>query len=144
VVCENTLLGIGRDATRNLYSTAGFTNSLQTAPGALFRANYAKRFGSTAPVPNRFGVSCYEGLYLLVALAQQAGCLNLHKMQAASDELTLATPRGDCRMRANHLGSEMHIVKASGSDLAVIDTVGYRAATTESITLHSPTVAGHA
>ena len=75
VVCENTLLGIGLEAVGNFYSTAGFTNSLQTVPGTRFRDNYRRMFGTTAPVPNRYGVSCYEGLHLLAALARQAGCL---------------------------------------------------------------------
>jgi urea transport system substrate-binding protein len=144
VMCENTLLGIGINAVGNLYSTAGFTNSLRTVMGTRFRDNYRRRFGPLAPVPNRYGVSCYEGLQLLAALARQARCLNVHKMQVVSDDLSLMTPRGECHMQSNHLGATMHIVEAKGPDLCVIDTVGYRSAASKSVTIHSQTVGGHA
>ncbi|MCG6205203.1 substrate-binding domain-containing protein [Rhodopseudomonas sp. HC1] len=144
VLCENTLLGIGCDAVDNMYSTAGFTNHLQTNSGGRFRDSYRRRFGPGAPVPNRFGVSCYEGLHLLKALAEQAGSLDLYKMQAFADGLAISTPRGDCRMQSNHLGAPIHLVEARGYDLCALEDVGYRTATSRSIQITSPVVMGNA
>jgi len=128
VLCENTLLGIGADGTRNLYSAAGFTNRGTAAAAAAFRASYARTFGRTAPVPNRFGVACHEGLHLLAGLAARAGSLNLYRLQMAAEGADLQSPRGHCVMAGNHLAAPVHIAAADGTDLCEIDSLGLRAA----------------
>lgn len=144
VLCENTLLGIGADATSNLYSAAGFTNCLETRQGVQFRDSYRRRFGTTAPVPNRYGVACYEGVQLLAALAARAGRLDVYKMQAFADGVCLTTPRGECRMSANHLGATAYVAEAAGTDLAPIDSLGYRSAAPAPAAIWSPVDAGNA
>ncbi|WP_354214136.1 MULTISPECIES: ABC transporter substrate-binding protein [unclassified Bradyrhizobium] len=131
VLCENALMGIGSQHAENLFSCAGFSNALSTPEGVAFRDRYRRSFGGTAPVPNRFGVSCYEGLHLLATLVQRAHSLNVYKLQAYSDGARVSTPRGECWMRANHLGAPVHITKASGSNLSVVQTIGCRDATSE-------------
>lgn len=130
VLCENALLAIGAQHAENLFSCVGFSNTLSTPEGLKFRDRYRSAFGATAPVPNRFGVSCYEGLHLLASLARRAESLNVFRLQAFAEGASLSTPRGDCRMHANHLGAPVHIARAKGLDLAIIDSVGYRDAAT--------------
>lgn len=124
VLCENTLLGIGAESTRNLYSATGFTDSMKTASAGAFRDDYRRFFGSSAPIPNRFGVSCYEGLHLLAALAERAQSMNLFKLQAASDGTALRGPRGDCMMTSNHLSTPVHIAKAAGMEFCPVANIG--------------------
>jgi len=123
-LCENTLLGIGAESTRNLYSATGFTDSMRTGNAGAFRDDYRRFFGQSAPIPNRFGVSCYEGLHLLAALAERAQSTNLFKLQAASDGTALRGPRGDCTMTSNHLSTPVHIAKAAGIDFCPVASIG--------------------
>jgi hypothetical protein len=50
---ENGLLGVGGDATGELYATMGYFASVATDAGLDFVARYAARFGPLAPVPRR-------------------------------------------------------------------------------------------
>lgn len=128
VLCENALLGIGAGAARNLYSATGYANASGDAAGRAFRSRYAGRFGGTAPVPNRFGIACHDGLHLLAGLAARAGSLDLFRLQLAADGTVVDGPRGRCTMAGNHLGTPMQIAEADGPDLRALATLGYRAA----------------
>ena len=137
-------MGIGSQHANNLFSCAGFSNALATLDGVAFRGRYQRTFGRSSPVPNRFGVSCYEGLHLLASLAQRANSLNVYKLQAYSDGIRLKTPRGECLMRSNHLGAPVHITKACGPNLAVVASVGYRNAAPGQVSPPWPAPAGSA
>ena len=125
VTCENSLLGIGADATGEMYTATGFANSMASPSTASFRDRYRACFGDAAPILNRFGLSCYEGVHLLASLARRAGSLNLFKLQIAADGLSLSGPRGECRLSGNHLGSEVHIARANGNEFELLDHMGY-------------------
>lgn len=124
VLCENALLGIGPQATRDLYSATGFSDCMDSRPAGAFRNDYRRSFGRNAPIPNRFGVSCYEGLHLLAALARRAKSLDTFKLQAVSDGTALHGPRGECQMMSNHLSTPMHIAMAAGMDFRPIAPLG--------------------
>ena len=144
VLCENTLMGIGPEHAEGLFSCVGFTNALNTPAGVAFRERYLASFGRFAPVPNRFGVSCYEGLHLLASLAARAQSLNVYKLQAYADGARMSTPRGECAIRSNHLGAPVHIVRASGPNLSVLESIGYRDAASKNVSVHWSATAGSA
>lgn len=142
VLCENTLMGIGPEHAESLFSCVGFTNALSTPEGSAFRDRYHASFGRFAPVPNRFGLSCYEGLHLLASLATRAKSLNVYKLQTCSDGVRLNTPRGECLMRSNHLGAPVHIIRASGPSLSVVESVGYRDGASKNVSPPWPATVG--
>ncbi|MEQ8346541.1 MAG: substrate-binding domain-containing protein [Sneathiellaceae bacterium] len=128
VLCENALLGIGAGAARNLYSATGYANASTDTAGTAFRSRYAGRFGRTAPVPNRFGIACHDGLHLLAGLAARAGSLDLFRLQLAAEGTVVEGPRGRCTLAGNHLGTPLQIALADGPDLRALAPLGYRAA----------------
>jgi ABC-type branched-subunit amino acid transport system substrate-binding protein len=138
VLCENMLLGTGADATRNLFSATGFAGCMETRAVDTLRRNYRRTFGEYAPVLNRFGVSCYEGLHLLAALARRAGSFNLFKMQAVSDGTVIHGPRGACTLSGNHLSTVTYIAEAAGVDFRAIDRIGAMAAAPPSRSIWYP------
>jgi urea transport system substrate-binding protein len=144
VLCENALMGIGSEHAENLFSCVGFTNALSTPEASAFRDRYYASFGRFAPVPNRFGVSCYKGLHLLASLAARAQSLNIYKLQIYANGTSLNTPLGECSMRSNHLGAPVHIVRASGPSLSVLENVGYRDAVAKTVSPHWLATAGSA
>lgn len=124
ILCENMLLGIGVESTRNLYSAAGFTECMKNGSASAFRSDYRRAFGANSPIPNRFGVSCYDGLHLLSALSERARSLNLFKLQAAAEGTSFRGPRGECTMIGNHCSADVYITEAVGMDIRPIDAVG--------------------
>jgi len=124
IACENTLLGIGVDATRNLYMASSYSRLTDNGEGEWLRNRYRMKFGETAPVVTHHTAALYDGVLLFAALARSARSLLLSDLQAASEGLVLNGARGTCVMRSNHLSANMSIVQADGFALRSLETVG--------------------
>jgi ABC-type branched-subunit amino acid transport system substrate-binding protein len=117
---ENMLLATGARNSRDLYASAGFFESLVTADSLDFGRRYVRRFGPTAPPLNSPGESCYEGLTLLNRLAEGAKSLDLSAICGAANSVAYESPRGDVRMRGNHLQQRIYLARADGLEFSVI------------------------
>ncbi|MGH8932268.1 MAG: substrate-binding domain-containing protein [Egibacteraceae bacterium] len=117
---ENMMLAAGANATRNLYSAAGFFESLAN-PGSLdFVGRYSKRFGPCAPVLNSLGESCYEGVRLLAALVRRAGSLEVPDLMRVADGVGYEGPRGRVYLRNRHLVQDVYIARADALEFDVL------------------------
>jgi urea transport system substrate-binding protein len=118
---ENGLLGAGGDATGELYSTMGYFASVATDAGLDFVGRYAARFGPLAPVPGGHGEGCYEGMWLLAALASRAGSLSTPELDAICDGTVVAGGgRGRSVMHGRHLRTPVYLARAEALDLDVV------------------------
>jgi urea transport system substrate-binding protein len=117
---ENGLLGVGGDATGELYATMGYFASIATDAGLGFVGRYTDRFGPVAPVPGGHGESCYEGMWLLAALASRAGCLATRALDSVSDGTVIDRGRGPAVMRGRHLQAPVYLARAEALDLDVV------------------------
>ena len=122
--CENMLLGIGPNATRNLYLTSSYTRPARSPDAVWFEQRYRAAFGTTAPVVTHHAASCYDGVLLLAELVKSAGSVQVAHLQHASDGLVLNGARGQCVMRSNHLSTNTSIVRAEGPDLKTVEALG--------------------
>jgi ABC-type branched-subunit amino acid transport system substrate-binding protein len=117
---ENGLLGVGGDATGELYSTMGYFASIATDAGLDFVGRYAARFGPLAPVPGGHGEGCYDGMWLLAALASRAGSLATPALDAICDGTVVDGGRGRAVMRGRHLQAPVYLARAEALDLDVV------------------------
>ena len=117
---ENMLLASGADATRNLFSTAGYFETLPTPESLEFGARYSRRFGPQAPVLNSMGESCYEGLLLLAELVRGAGSLDVARVCATAHGTSYASPRGEVRVQGQHLQQQIYLAQARGLELDIL------------------------
>lgn len=116
---ENMLLASGGASNRGLFASAGYFEALNTTASLEFAARYYAHFGAAAPALNSIGESCFEALTLLLVLARRAGSLDLHAMGAAAEGLVYTSPRGDVRMRGNHMSQDVYVAEAVGLDFEV-------------------------
>ncbi len=117
---ENGLLGVGGDATGELYATMGYFTSIATDAGLSFVGRYSALFGPLAPVPGGHGEGCYDGMWLLAALASRAGCLATPALDQISDGTTINGGRGRAVMRGRHLQAPVYLAQARALDLDVV------------------------
>jgi ABC-type branched-subunit amino acid transport system substrate-binding protein len=117
---ENGLLGVGGDGTGELYSTMGYFASMATDSALSFVGRYSARFGPLAPVPGGHGEGCYDGMWLLAALASRAGCLATPALDRVSDGTTINGGRGRAVMRGRHLQAPVYLARADALDLDVV------------------------
>lgn len=117
---ENMLLATGAANTRELYSAAGFFETLVTADCLEFGRRYVARFGPDAPTLSSPGESCYEGLMLLSRLAERARSFDLRSLCRAADSVAYDGPRGSVALRGNHLDQHVYLARARGLDFDVL------------------------
>jgi ABC-type branched-subunit amino acid transport system substrate-binding protein len=118
---ENMLLATGAANARELFSAAGYFETLATAGSLQFEQDYVDRFGVDAPALSSPAESCYEGLMLLSQLIDRAGSLDVRSVCRAADALSYESPRGRVRLRGNHLEQRVYIARASGLEFDVLD-----------------------
>ena len=117
---ENTLLASGADSTRGICAAAAYFESLHTRESLEFGGRYARRFGPDAPTLNSPAESCYEGILLLSALARAARTIDVASLCRVADSVVYAGPRGEVRLRAQHLDQRVYLAEADALDLGVV------------------------
>ena len=119
---ENTLLGIGADASNNLFSCMSYFANAPGEANKKFKAAYFAKFGDKAPQLGLIGVDCYGGIYCAHALATKAGGTDAKKCMAASEGLTFPTAAGPVTMRGRHVDKTMYLASCKGTEFDIIKT----------------------
>jgi hypothetical protein len=91
-----------------------------TDAGLDFVGRYTARFGPFAPVPGGHGEGCYDGMWLLAALASRAGSLATPALDAVSDGTVVEGGRGRAVMHGRHLQAPVYLARAEALDLDVV------------------------
>jgi urea transport system substrate-binding protein len=123
LMAEHMLLASGAEATRDLYSAAGYFESLVTTSSLDFGARFTRRFGADAPSLNSPGQSCYEALRLLAELVTEARSTDVRAVCAVADAVHYEGARGPVRLRGNHLEQPIYLARADGLEFDVIATL---------------------
>jgi urea transport system substrate-binding protein len=119
---ENTLLGIGPDASNNLFSSMSYYANAPGEANKKFKAAYFAKFGDKAPQLGLIGADCYGGIYCAHALANKAGGTDAKKCMAASEGLTFPTAAGTVTMRGRHVDKTMYLATCKGTEFDIIKT----------------------
>jgi urea transport system substrate-binding protein len=117
---ENMLLGSGAAGVDNLYSAAGFFETLVTADSLDFERRYVDRMGPSAPIIASPGESCFEGMTLLAQLTAAAGSTDVGRIGEVAESVAYEGPRGAVRVRNNHLIQRIYIARAAGLEFDVL------------------------
>jgi len=119
---ENTLHGIGADASSNLFSCLSYFENAPGEANKKFKAAYFAKFGDKAPQLGLIGADCYGGIYCAHALATKAGGTDAKKCMAASEGLTFPTAPGQVTMRGRHVDKTMYLATCKGAEFDIIKT----------------------
>lgn len=120
---ENTLLGGGADAHRNLFAAAAYFDGMATAGSRELADAYYRRFGAWAPALNAVGESCYEAIWFLGRLARTHGGIDLASVAAVPDGAFYDGPRGLVRLAGNLLDQDVYVASAEGLEFAVQEQI---------------------
>ena len=121
---ENALLASGDGTTNDLYATAAYFEHLDLPSNLDFTERYKARFGQTAPVLNRFGALCYDGVHLLKKLAELGGGLAIDRMEAAASRMQFDSPRGRPVMNDGRVISAVYPARADGPTFVPVTGFG--------------------
>ena len=118
---ENMLLASGAEATREVYSAAGYFDALTTEDALDLVGRCTRRFGPDAPVLNSMGESCYEDLRLLATLPRRAGSFDVRTLLHTSESpVGYQAPRGAVHLEKSHLIQPVYLARADGTMFDVL------------------------
>jgi ABC-type branched-subunit amino acid transport system substrate-binding protein len=117
---ENMLMAAGPEANEGLWAAAAYFETLATAESLDFNGRYAARFGVQAPVLSSLGESCYEGVRLLAALADQARSLDIRTMIRTGRSAAYQGPRGAVSLHGNHVEQPIYLARADAFDFDIV------------------------
>ncbi|ODT98701.1 MAG: hypothetical protein ABS81_27255 [Pseudonocardia sp. SCN 72-86] len=117
---ENMLMGTGAANTHDLYSAAGYFETLGTAYGLDFERRYLNLLGRNAPALTSPGESCFEGITLFAQLAEAARTTDVPRISTVADMISYEGPRGVVRVRDQHLIQRVYLARADGLEFDVL------------------------
>jgi ABC-type branched-subunit amino acid transport system substrate-binding protein len=124
---ENMLMATGAVNAYDVYSAAGFFETLGTVYGLDFERRYLNVMGGSAPALTSPGESCYEGVTLFAQLAAAARTTDVARMSAVADQVGYEGPRGVVRVRDRHLVQRIYLARANGLEFDVLAEISHRA-----------------
>ena len=122
LIDENTLMGIGAENSKNIFSAASYFANIETDDAKAFAKSYSAKFGSDAAILNALSTSCYDGLTALDAIAERAGGLSVKEMDLVADGTAFGSPRGDAVMKNRHLTLDIYLAEAIGTNFEIVKT----------------------
>ncbi len=119
---ENTLLGVGAESSKNLYSSMSYYANAPGDANKKFKQAYFAKFGDKAPQLSLIGADCYAGVYCAKELVTKAGGTNAQKCMAASEGLTIPSAAGPWIMHGRHVDKTMFLADCKGTEFEIIKT----------------------
>jgi urea transport system substrate-binding protein len=119
---ENTLAGIGKDASANLYSCLGYFSVIDTPENKAFLAAQKKKFGDKAPVQNAISKGLYDAFSMVNAVAGKAKSLDASHFTTAAEGVHFDTPSGQMTLHHRHATKTMYLARCDGAAFKIVDT----------------------
>lgn len=119
---ENTLAGIGKDASKNLYSCMGYFADIATTENKAFLAAAASKFGDKAPQQCTISKGLYDAFTFAAAATAKAKSLNPASLAKAADGITFDTPSGKMTVQHRHTRKNMFFAACEGASFKIVDT----------------------
>ena len=119
---ENTLLGVGAESSKNLYSSMSYYANAPGDANKKFKQAYFAKFGDKAPQLSLIGADCYAGVYCAKELVTKAGGTNAQKCMAASEGLSVTSAAGPWTMHGRHVDKTMFLADCKGTEFDIIKT----------------------
>jgi len=119
---ENTLLGVGAESSKNLYSSMSYYANAPGEANKKFKQAYFAKFGDKAPQLGLIGADCYGGVNCAKALVTKAGGTNAQKCMAASEGITFESAAGPWTMHGRHVDKTMYLADCKGTEFEILQT----------------------
>lgn len=121
-VDETVAYGLEPSETENLYAASSYFSSIRSRNNGAFLERYHTAFGDHPPPANAFGESCYEGIYSLAALIEEAASLDARKLaRHYGRTLQQRTARGDQAQSVVGGRHPVYLAQVEGYDFSIIE-----------------------
>jgi urea transport system substrate-binding protein len=119
---ENTLMGIGKDASKNLYSSLGYFADIDLPQNKAFIGELNKKYGDKAPQQCTISKGLYDAFVFSAAVTAKAKSLGAKEFAAAAEGISYDTPSGPMTMKNRHTVKNIFLSRCEGTKFTVVDT----------------------
>lgn len=118
---ETIVYGLAPRETENLYASSAYFSSIRTRNNGAFLERYHMAYGENPPPANAFGQSCYEGVYSLAALVEEAGGFDTKQLGRLYGRiLQQRTARGSEPKAVVGGRHPVHVARLDGYDFKIL------------------------
>jgi len=118
---ENTLLGIGENNSKDLYTASGYFPSLTSEDNLAFKKRYMQKTGVDAPEINVLGAYCYNGIKLLFEVSKKFPNAKPSELSKLIEGMSFKAIQGDFEMQNGNALHRIYFAKANGIEFQVFD-----------------------
>ncbi len=119
---ENTLMGIGKDASKNLYSSLGYFADIDLPQNKAFIGELSKKYGDKAPQQCTISKGLYDAFIFSAAVTAKSKSLGAKEFAAAAEGISYDTPSGPMTMKNRHTVKNIFLSRCEGTKFSVVDT----------------------
>lgn len=119
---ENTLMGIGKDASKNLYSSLGYFADIDLPQNKAFIGELNKKYGDKAPQQCTISKGIYDAFVFSAAVTAKSQSLAAKEFAAAAEGISFDTPSGPMTMKNRHTVKNIFLSRCDGTKFTVVDT----------------------
>lgn len=118
---ETIVYGLEEHETENIYVSSSYFASIRSRNNGAFLERYHTAFGDTPPPANSYGESCYEGIYSLAALIEEAESLDARDvMRFYGRTIQQRTARGDEARPVVGSRHPIYLARLDGYDFSIV------------------------
>ncbi len=119
---ETVVYGLREDETENIFVTSAYFSSLRSRNNGAFLERYHTAYGDNPPPANAFGQSCYEGVYSLAAVVEEAGSFDVRLLGRVFGRTTQRrTARGQDATPIVGSRHPVHVARVDGYDFTILN-----------------------
>jgi ABC-type branched-subunit amino acid transport system substrate-binding protein len=119
---ENTLAGIGKDASKNLYSSLAYFADLDGAENQKFIAAQKAKYGEKAPQQSTISKGLYDAFVFAATAAQKGKSIAPAAFATAAEGASFSTPSGTLTIRGRYADKNIYLAKCEGTQFKVVST----------------------
>jgi urea transport system substrate-binding protein len=119
---ENTLMGIGKDASKNLYSSLGYFADLDLPQNKAFIGEMSKKYGDKAPQQCTISKGLYDAFIFAGAVTAKSKSLAAKEFAAAAEGISYDTPSGPMTMTKRHTTKNIFLATCEGTKFKVVES----------------------
>lgn len=78
---ETIVYSLREDETENVFVSSAYFSAIRSRNNGAFLERYHTAYGDSPPPANAFGQSCYEGIYSLASMVEEAGSFDVRLLK---------------------------------------------------------------
>ena len=115
-------MGIGKDASKNLYSSLGYFANIELPQNKAFIGELTAKYGDKNPQQCTISKGLYDAFVFSAAVTARSKSLAPKEFATAASGIIFDTPSGAMTMTSRHTDKNIFLSRCDGTSFTVVET----------------------